>query len=40
MGTETSEYHEEEKITNDYQSSGERNGKSLNLIDFRLFTDG
>ena len=25
----------EKKVTNDYRSSGERNGKSLNLIDFR-----
>ena len=30
-GTETSKYPEEEKSIRDFQSSGERNGNSLNL---------
>ena len=29
-GTETSKYLEEEKVNNDFLSSGERKGKSLN----------
>ena len=30
QGTETSKYLEEKKVRNDFQSSGERNGKSPN----------
>ena len=30
QGTETSKYLEEKKVNNDFQSSGERNGKSPN----------
>ena len=32
QGTETSQYLEEKKVKNDSLSSGERNGRSLNLI--------
>ncbi len=34
LGTETSKYQEEEKINNDFQSSGERNGTSPNQCCF------
>ena len=36
QGTETSQYLEEKKVKNDSLSSGERNGKSLNLILLRV----
>ena len=32
QGTETSQYLEEKKVKNDSLSSGERNGRSLNLV--------
>ena len=35
--TETSKYPEEKKITNDYPSSGERTGKSLNQCCVQLW---
>jgi len=36
LGTETSKYQEEEKTNSDFQSSGERNGKSPNLVCFGI----
>ena len=36
-GTETSKYREEEKINNDFLSSGERKGKSPNRIGYGQF---
>ena len=43
MGSEPSKYQQEKKSKRDYQSSGERNGNSLNSLNVRgkpLFEEG